>query len=164
MMMEMESKVEETRREGRDKHEIVLNRIKTDGLQKLKSTIQLCREQELSTTEKSKSNVMFEMEKTQELKVDTLRAQAVLNRETELCELRSRMESQTAKALSKIMESLAKENVEYLRLQRVTIENQLRDDHAKRLSAIKEEATRAMKAEEQRIRTSLMADHTEQEW
>jgi hypothetical protein len=45
----------------------------------------------------------------------------------------------------------------------LTIENELRNDHSSRLNKLKEEAKEALKAEEKRIRTSMMANHKEQE-
>ena len=97
------------------------------------------------------------------MKLKTIQAQAELDRETKLSQLRTTMENETAVALGKTMEGLKAESVEYLRLHRLTIENELRNDHSSRLNKLKEEAKEALKAEEKRIRTSMMANHKEQE-
>ena len=61
------------------------------------------------------------------------RAQAILDRDTSLQELRNRMEMETSKVSNKVMESLRVENIEHLRLHHATIESELRESHQKRV-------------------------------
>ena len=61
------------------------------------------------------------MEATQKSKLESVRAQSLLNRDIQMTELRARLEGEMSRSMNKVMESLRAENAEYLRLHRVTI-------------------------------------------
>ena len=66
------------------------------------------------------------MESTQKSKLESVRAQSLLDRDIQMSELRSRLEGETSRAMNKVMESLRAENTEHLRLHRATVENELK--------------------------------------
>ena len=159
----IENQTNDLKRKEKEKNHLKIVQLRRDGEQKLHREVNTCLTSMKTELENEKQSVINEMNSIQTSEIEKTKAQAILNKEQKLNELRNRMKIETTKTTDKIMASLTIENIEHLRLHRATIESELREEHEQKLNMIKTEAKDALLANEKLIRTTLMANHKEKQ-
>ena len=157
------TQLDEARRAARDESELQLEKMRNEGRQASKRALTQQREAAEIALERAKQLLIRELESAREAKLQAAQSSAQLEHEKALSALRHRIEEETSKATTKIIEGLAAEATEHTRLHRAQVEAELQAAHHERVQTLREEAAGALLKDEALVRTQTLTRHKEAE-